>query len=550
RFQTPLAGVCIDTLGAKPEVCDGRLSWRATIPMSATFVDWVGEAIIRAVLRLHNPGYRLVPGPFVSTSDTLIGDPKYGFPCPWITTHYRKKGVYTAYHSSADTIDLLSLEGLAACAASMAGYLYYLANAGSREVTELATGETERTLKRLRDGDTRSSPAEVRYLLDAHRVSINRLKRWIWGGNRSEILSHLGTCERRVREAAGIRAKQGMRRRIMSGADRIPRRIAPLSPTLDNTPPPIAERIRASKLSAWALFWADGNRRLTDIAEAISCEQKMEVTIEQVTTFFDAHAELGYVELIEPKETVSRKQLIADLKVLGLKRGMDVMVHSSLSKIGHVIGGADAVVDALLSVIGKRGTLMMPSFNHGAAFVFNPMTTPTTNGTIPDAVWRHPEAVRSLHPTHPVAAIGQKAEVFCHNHLEGGIWEQDSPIGKLIHSGGFILSLGVTHDATTAYHVAENSVPCRCIDPFGSNDYIVEQDGTVRQVKGLAFRSGPCPIPPSQIGEALDERGLQRHGMVGRARATFVKAIDLWTVHRALLKDECPTCTIQPRSRR
>ena len=50
------------------------------------------------------------------------------------------------------------------------------------------------------------------------------------------------------------------------------------------------------------------------------------------------------------------------------------MVHSSLSRIGHVIGGPGAVIDALLAVIGPDGTLMMPSFNHGAARVFNLLT--------------------------------------------------------------------------------------------------------------------------------------------------------------------------------
>ena len=49
---------------------------------------------------------------------------------------------------------------------------------------------------------------------------------------------------------------------------------------------------------------------------------------------------------------------------------------------------AAAVIEALLEVIGKRGTLMMPSFNHRLAQVFNPLTTPTTNGSVPDAMLR------------------------------------------------------------------------------------------------------------------------------------------------------------------
>ena len=61
---------------------------------------------------------------------------------------------------------------------------------------------------------------------------------------------------------------------------------------------------------------------------------------------------------------------------------MDLMVHSSLSALGAVRGGAEAVVDALLEAVGRSGTLLMPSFNHRAAEVYNPQATPTTNGAI------------------------------------------------------------------------------------------------------------------------------------------------------------------------
>jgi ABC-type transport system substrate-binding protein len=48
---------------------------------------------------------------------------------------------------------------------------------------------------------------------------------------------------------------------------------------------------------------------------------------------------------------VTPRRLLRDLHALGVRPGMDVMVHSSLSKIGHVVGGAEAVVDALLAAV-------------------------------------------------------------------------------------------------------------------------------------------------------------------------------------------------------
>ena len=65
--------------------------------------------------------------------------------------------------------------------------------------------------------------------------------------------------------------------------------------------------------------------------------------------------------------TVTKEDLIRDLRALGVREGMKLQVHSSLSRIGWVEGGADAVLDALMTVVTPEGTLMLPSFNHGAA---------------------------------------------------------------------------------------------------------------------------------------------------------------------------------------
>lgn len=539
-LQTPLAGVNLDAVGIKPEHCDGDIGWHATVPTSAGFVDRVGEAILRGAMRLDDAGYRYGYHPFVSTSDTLIGDPRYGFPCPWLTTQRRRGPKYDAYHSSADTLELLSERGLRLCAASMACYLHYLADAGSDELLELAEAETRHFSERLsRATDT----AEARYLRDHHRVSLRRLERWMWGGDRTAILDRLDAHRRHIGGRVSDAASRSPHAR---GASRVPRRTALLTPTLENTPPPVAQRIREARLREWALFWADGRRNLAQIAEMLSVEYGKPVTLEQVTQYFEAHAELGYVELIEPGAMVSKARLVRDLRALGLSPGMDVMVHSSLASIGYVAGGPESVVDALLEVIGPRGTLMMPSFNHRRVKVYNPLTTPTTNGAIPDAMWRRPDAVRSDQPTHAVAAIGPRAQWYCADHAHHGIWAAESPIGRLIHNDGSVLSLGVTHAASTAMHVAEVSVPCGCIDQFASTDRVVQADGTVARVPGLAFRDGRCLVPEAELDRAMRRSRHQRRGKVGNAEATLVQAKRVYDARLRQLREVCPTCAIRP----
>ena len=538
RLQPPLAGVNLDTLGARAAVCDGRLSWHATIPMSASFVDRVGELILRQGLRLADTGHRLSRREFVSTMDTLIGDPKYGFPCPWLNTHFKKKGHFDAYHSSADTTDLIDPAALANQAAGVAAYLYWLADAGTDEMLEIAEAETRHFVHAL----AKASPAQARYLRDQHDVSLARLQRWIWSGDRAAVLDRLDACRQRV-AGAGRKAKPSATR----PRHPVPRRTAPLTPTLENTPPHLAKTIRESRLRDWALFWADGRRDLTRIRDALSVEYGREVTLEQVDAFFRAHVELGYVELAEPARMLSKAALVRDLRALGLKPGMDVIVHSSLSRLGHVVGGADTVVDALLSCLGRSGTLLAPSFNHRQASLYNPRTTPTINGAIAEAVWRRRDARRSDHPTHAVAAIGRRAAHYTADHARRGIWAAESPIGRLIHEGGHILSLGVDHTTTTAMHVAEIAVPCRCISQFGERDRVVADDGSVKVVASLAWRDGRCPVDGSELDAAMRRHRHQRRGRVGHAEATLVQADAVYRARINQLRDVCPTCTIRPK---
>ena len=55
------------------------------------------------------------------------------------------------------------------------------------------------------------------------------------------------------------------------------------------------------------------------------------------------------------------ESLQADFRLLGIKTGMVLLVHSSLSALGWVCGGPVAVIIALQEVLGETGTLVMPT---------------------------------------------------------------------------------------------------------------------------------------------------------------------------------------------
>ena len=60
-------------------------------------------------------------------------------------------------------------------------------------------------------------------------------------------------------------------------------------------------------------------------------------------------------------QVILKDEVIQKLKTVGLKSGDNVMVHTSLGKMGYVCGGAQAVIEALMEVVGDSGTIMMPT---------------------------------------------------------------------------------------------------------------------------------------------------------------------------------------------
>ncbi|UCD58095.1 MAG: AAC(3) family N-acetyltransferase, partial [Candidatus Hydrogenedentota bacterium] len=109
---------------------------------------------------------------------------------------------------------------------------------------------------------------------------------------------------------------------------------------------------------------------------------------------------------------VTARKIVADLHSLGLDKGVNIVVHSSLSSLGHVEDGADAVIAALLEVIGETGTLVMPTFTFPPEPAFDVDSTRSTTGLLTETFRKREGVYRSAHPTHSVAAFGPLAKHF------------------------------------------------------------------------------------------------------------------------------------------
>jgi aminoglycoside 3-N-acetyltransferase len=257
---------------------------------------------------------------------------------------------------------------------------------------------------------------------------------------------------------------------------------------------------------------------------------------------------------------VTKIDIIAGLYALGLEAGAGVMVHSSLKSFGHVDGGAQAVIEALMEVLTPQGTLLLPSFNHDEPFhddgpgVYDPRRTPTSNGAIPDRFWRMPGVLRSLDPTHPIAAWGRHSQRYTHAHHRTLTMGPQSPLGLLAADGGWGLLLGVDYGANTFHHVVEMSTGAPCLGQRTEAYPVALPDG--RRVLGRTWgwRDGVCPITDQGLYAAqMPRRNLQRQALIGGCTATLFRLSDCFEVIAHLLQHgqgavpPCSRCPIRPR---
>jgi aminoglycoside 3-N-acetyltransferase len=244
---------------------------------------------------------------------------------------------------------------------------------------------------------------------------------------------------------------------------------------------------------------------------------------------------------------VTRAEIVEGLRRLGVRLGDIIQVHSSLSALGYVEEGAEGVVDALLEAVGPSGTVMVPTFNHGRAEVYDWRTTPSVNGAVTEALRRLPEAMRSVHPTHPYSAIGPRAEYLVQGHLEVETFDRLSPLGKLADLGGAVVLLGVGMRANTAAHIGETiaRVPC-----LGFGEYprkILNDAGEVVPATSVVWRDGPCLIEWDPLEARMRSAGMIRDGRIGDGEVHWMRAIDVVEVTLQMTGEFCPGCPSRPR---
>lgn len=227
--------------------------------------------------------------------------------------------------------------------------------------------------------------------------------------------------------------------------------------------------------------------------------------------------------------SVTRAHLAAAVTAAGLS-DRPVELHSSLSSFGHVVGGADTVVDALLD----RGcTVIVPSFANRylvPASTISANQRPARNGgdladdvlatrevprystdstamnrsegAIAAAVTARTGRWRGDHPLNSFSAVGPLAEPIIRTQTPTDVY---GPLREAAARGGLALLAGVGLDKLTLIHAAEQHAGRKLFVRWANSS-----DGTP-----IATRVGSCSNGFERLAPALRE--YERRTTVGNS---------------------------------
>lgn len=176
------------------------------------------------------------------------------------------------------------------------------------------------------------------------------------------------------------------------------------------------------------------------------------------------------MEATKERSIVAKEDIVKALLELGITNGDTVLVHSALSKVGKIEGSAQTVIDAIEGIIGKEGTLVMPTFSQvdfENSYKTWYMDKPSDTGYLTEYFRKLPFVYRSNQETHSVAARGKLAYELTYQHKWFGphicpygeyAFADSSPWQKMYNLNVKVLGFGVLMSTFTHKHLVETRI--------------------------------------------------------------------------------------------
>jgi len=239
------------------------------------------------------------------------------------------------------------------------------------------------------------------------------------------------------------------------------------------------------------------------------------------------------------------KQIIADLRALGVKGDDTIIVHSSYNALKgdeKIENGPEAVISALKETV-KNGTLMLPTLSWEAVTIenprFNALETESCVGILPEFMRKSPDVIRSVHPTHSVAIWGRDAQKIADVHLRDFTpVGANSPFREVARRRGKIVMLGNPLETNTTMHGVEEMV----VPPYlysKNNDYELTTSSGEKLVQGYLRHGFTDAVEQryERIVNLLDKNECKT-GKVLNASCTVMDAAAVWTKGLKKLRED------------
>lgn len=238
-----------------------------------------------------------------------------------------------------------------------------------------------------------------------------------------------------------------------------------------------------------------------------------------------------------------REDVAHGASALGVSKNGILIVHSSLSALGYVPGGPASIIDGLLDAVGTEGTLVFPSHTWEAmeagCRTFDVRESRCCVGAIPEAFWHRPGVVRSLHPTHSVAALGPASAFLIDGHERAATpCGEGTPYDRALLADCQILFLGTGLQSNTAFHTLE---------AIASLPYLLQPEDDLFTIFDASGRSSQVPVRRHKAGirrcfaetePFYRKGGVVTAGRVGAAPSLLLNGAAFRTLTASTLKSD------------
>ena len=236
--------------------------------------------------------------------------------------------------------------------------------------------------------------------------------------------------------------------------------------------------------------------------------------------------------MLSKKDSLTGPNLEKGLCAIGVREGMMLEVHSSLSSFGYVDGGAFTVISALMNAVGKNGAIVMPTFpvsdplplsevdrERGVVYktkAFKETSTERSGmGIIADTFRQLPGVLTGL-GEHRVSAWGRDAE------------KNSQGLMNLIENGGYALLLGVDIYRLTAMHYMEGKLPEAIHGLYRASDKVLKHYPPDQWY----VETGRPPVQAwYKIQDEAYRRGLVRDELIGKSKCMFFRLNDVVRIY-------------------